>query len=69
MPLPCGFGGSLAVGYENGTGYHSLIGVDTRTAMANVNASGYMGVPFTVGNLTDAVSLTLRMRYDDGFAV
>ena len=61
--------GPLAVGYENGTGYQGLIGIDTRTAMANLNASCYIRVPFTVASLIDAVSLTLRMRYDDGFAV
>ncbi len=60
---------SLAVGYENGTGYQGLIGIDTRTAMANLNASCYIRIPFTIASLADAVSLTLRMRYDDGFAV
>ena len=61
--------GTLAAGYENSTGYESLIGLDVKTAMLSVNASCYIRVPFTISSLSDALSLTLRMRYDDGFAV
>lgn len=61
--------GTLAAGYENSSGYQSLLGLDVRTAMLNLNASCYIRVPFTVASVADALSLTLRMRYDDGFAV
>jgi hypothetical protein len=61
--------GPLAVGYENSSGYQSLIGLDVRTAMNNVRTSCYIRVPFTVATIEDALALTLRMRYDDGFAV
>ena len=61
--------GTLAAGYENSSGYQNLIGLDMRTQMLNLNASCYIRVPFTVASLNDALSLTLRMRYDDGFAV
>jgi Lamin Tail Domain/Chitobiase/beta-hexosaminidase C-terminal domain/CotH kinase protein/Fn3 associated len=61
--------GPLAVGYETMTGYESLIGLDVRTAMNGVRTSCYIRIPFTVTNLADVLGLTLRMRYDDGFAV
>ena len=61
--------GTLAAGYENSSGYQNLLGLDVKTPMLNLNASCYIRVPFTVTSLTDALSLTLRMRYDDGFAV
>ena len=59
--------GNTGVGYENGTGYDPFIGLDV-TAMHNINASVYIRIPFT-NNLTNAVDrLTLRMKFDDGFA-
>lgn len=58
-----------AVGYEASTGYESLIGLNVLTAMNGVSPSCYIRIPFTVTNLSDVLSLTLRMRYDDGFAV
>jgi hypothetical protein len=61
--------GLLAVGYETGTGYETLIGLDMRTAMNGVRTSCYIRIPFTVTSLADVLGLTLRMRYDDGFAV
>ena len=61
--------GSQPAGYENSTGYENLIGLNVRTAMNGVNTSCYLRIPFTVANLADVLSLTLRMRYDDGFAV
>ena len=61
--------GPLPAGYETSTGYENLIGLNVRTAMSGVNTSCYLRIPFTVSNLADVLSLTLRMRYDDGFAV
>lgn len=61
--------GTLAVGYETQSGYESLLGLNVLTPMNGVRTSCYIRIPFTVANLTDALSLTLRMRYDDGFAV
>ncbi len=61
--------GLQAVGYETSTGYESLIGLNVGAAMNTVNASCYVRIPFTVSNLANLLSLTLRMRYDDGFAV
>ena len=61
--------GPLAVGYENSTGYETLIGLDVRPTMNNVRTTCSIRIPFTVASLADVLSLTLRMRYDDGFAV
>jgi Lamin Tail Domain/CotH kinase protein/Chitobiase/beta-hexosaminidase C-terminal domain len=61
--------GNLPVGYENGTGYESLISLDVKTPMNGLQTSCFIRVPFTLSSLTDLSALTLRMRYDDGFAV
>ncbi|NQT86529.1 lamin tail domain-containing protein, partial [bacterium] len=60
--------GTTGVGYENGSGYQALIGLDVKADMLGINQSAYVRVPFDVA--ADAVynSLTLRMKYDDGFA-
>jgi hypothetical protein len=61
--------GTLAAGYETGTGYQALLGLDVRTAMSGLRTTCYLRIPFPAANVTDALALTLRMRYDDGFAV
>ena len=61
--------GPLPVGFETSAGYENLIGLNVVTAMNNVNTTCYIRIPFTVSSLADMLSLTLRMRYDDGFAV
>jgi len=59
--------GVTGIGYERGNGYDPLIGIDLETQMYTINPGAYMRVPFTVTNLVDILSLTLRMKYDDGF--
>jgi hypothetical protein len=64
-----------SVGYERGTSesstfnYLSAIDVNIRTDMYNKGSSCYIRLPFTLnaGNLVDVCSVTLRVRYDDGF--
>ncbi|MDF7799319.1 lamin tail domain-containing protein [Pontiellaceae bacterium B1224] len=58
--------GVTGVGYETGSGYAHLIGLDV-VAMQNVNATAYVRVPFSVTNVASMASLTLRMKYDDAF--
>jgi hypothetical protein len=61
--------GPLGVGYDTGSDYNPYFGVDV-IAMRSNNESCYIRVPFTIDeeiNLTDIESLTLKMRYDDGF--
>ncbi|HTI68940.1 MAG TPA: lamin tail domain-containing protein [Candidatus Limnocylindria bacterium] len=47
--------------------YRSLIATDLKSQMMGVNATAYLRVPFTVANPAGLTSLSLRMRYDDGF--
>lgn len=58
------------IGYETGgaTNYTGLIKSDVRTAMQNVNASVYFRLPFNYTNAAPPDSLTLRMKFNDGFA-
>lgn len=60
--------GSLGVGFERSNGFQNEFGIDVESAWA-VNSSVYIRVPIP-GTLdpTTIQSLTLRMKYDDGFA-
>jgi len=60
--------GATGVGYERGAGYDSLIGLDVEAGMYGANGSVYVRIPFTVSEGTTVSALTLRMKYDDGFA-
>lgn len=57
------------VGYDTGTGYQSLIGIDVRTAMYGQNGSAFIRIPFTTAPeaIADLNFMILRVRYDDGF--
>jgi hypothetical protein len=54
----------------NGTtplGFTSLIGTDVSGSMLNSNATAYIRIPFNVSENDAFNTLTLRMKYDDGF--
>jgi hypothetical protein len=58
------------VGYNRGSGYEGLISLDVETVMYGRNATCYIRIPFTFGGSpADFKSLTLNIRYDDGFIV
>jgi len=59
--------GQTGVGYDNETDYDHLINLDV-SAMRNVNASFYTRIIFEVSDPTYFDTLTLKMKYDDGFA-
>ena len=63
--------GTLGVGFENSPGseygYEGLIGLDVGGAMYDTNASLYIRIPFVVDDPLAYDSLTLQMRFDDGF--
>ena len=59
--------GTMGVGFDTLTTYDALIGLDTIT-LIGVNASVYIRVSFVCTNVADVQSLTLKMKYDDGFA-
>jgi hypothetical protein len=58
---------SVPVSGSGGTGYRSFIRTDVQSQMLNINASAFVRMPFTVNNASSFTSLTLQMRYDDGF--
>jgi hypothetical protein len=55
--------GKTGVGYD----YGALIGLDV-SAMRNVNQTVYVRIPFLVTDVSAIDELTLRMKYEDGFA-
>jgi hypothetical protein len=74
---PTGVGGATDDGSDGSTGTVVIRGVPTLTsfvagnvesAMYNVNSTAYIRIPFNVTDPSVIQFLTLRMRYDDGFA-
>ena len=63
--------GTSGVGYERESSYDPYIGIDVNTVMYSVNTTCYIRIPFNVDacDISHITSLTLRMRYDDGFIV
>jgi hypothetical protein len=56
------------IGYDRGSGYEQFIGHDVDSRMYGRNASCFIRIPFSLGNnLDDFDTLTLNIRYDDGF--
>jgi hypothetical protein len=55
--------GITGVGYD----YGGLVGLDV-SAMRNVNQSVYVRIPFLAVNVAAIDELTLRIKYEDGFA-
>jgi len=58
--------GTTGVGYERGSGYGPLIGLNVDSAM-QLNTTVYLRIEFNVAALADFNRLQLRMKYDDGF--
>jgi len=61
---------NTGIGYENNTTYETHFGADgnLENILNGQNTSFYLRVPFNVTNAADFDALTLRMKYDDGFA-
>lgn len=59
--------GTLGAGFDTVGGYTSALGLNLQAAMLNANASAYLRMPFTLSDPTTLNSLTLSLRYDDGF--
>ena len=66
-------GGGLEVfsepvsGGGGGSGFSGLIETDVEGVMKDVNASMYVRIPFSVESPELVESLTLKMKYDDGY--
>ncbi len=58
---------SLPFGGTSGSSLRSLIATDIQSDLLNRNASAYIRLPFIVANPGAYSSLTLRVKYDDGF--
>ena len=58
--------GPTGFGYENTSGYETLIGTNVGAAMSS-NTTIYIRVPFNVTDPAAFDSLELRMQWDDGF--
>jgi hypothetical protein len=63
--------GTGGVGYEKDTGYESYIGINVGSAMYGIRGTCYIRIPFDANadDLSNITTLTLKMRYDDGFVV
>ena len=60
--------GTTGVGFERfDVGFADLLGIDLMNQMFEVNASAFIRIPLTVENPSQVHTLTLRMKYDDGF--
>jgi hypothetical protein len=59
------------VGFERSTGYETIFRTNVQTQMYSRNATCYLRAPFEVAetDLVALTSLTLNVRYDDGFVV
>ncbi|MEM7230976.1 MAG: CotH kinase family protein [Planctomycetota bacterium] len=59
--------GTTGVGFDLGSDYDSLIGTDIESDLQGENSSALVRVPFNASDPQTFDSLTLRMKYDDGF--
>jgi hypothetical protein len=59
--------GTTGVGFERGTGFESLIGLDVGAQMFGKQNGAYIRIPFSYSGDGNLDALTLRMKYDDGF--
>lgn len=48
--------------------YSGLIQTDLLNDLFGIHASAYLRLPFVVTNIADATQLTLRLKFEDGFA-
>lgn len=61
--------GNLGVGFERGNGFEDDISLDLEAEAWGINSTVYLRIPFPDGiDPTVLTSITLRMKYDDGFA-
>lgn len=62
-------GGLLGLGFERSTGFEEEFGIDVEAAAWGINSSVYIRIPISdTLDPTNIASLTLRIKYDDGFA-
>ncbi|NCF90181.1 MAG: hypothetical protein GWQ05_04370 [Verrucomicrobiaceae bacterium] len=61
--------GTQGVGYENAAAntYDPLIGLNVGSAMAGINETVYIRIPFNVADPSQFTQLSLLLKYDDSF--
>jgi hypothetical protein len=59
--------GDTAGGGLSTAGFGGAVATNVQSQMMGVNSSLWTRIPFTVGNPANLTSLTLRMKYNDGF--
>ncbi len=62
-----GTGDTTGIGYDENPDYGADIGTDIYSDIYNENQSFYVRIPFTMDAVPVADSMTLAMKYDDGF--
>jgi len=60
--------GLTGVGYDRGTLYDAYINTDVEALMYNKMASVYIRIPFEVDDPAELSSVSVKLRYEDGFA-
>ncbi len=62
--------GTTGIGFSDGSGGVNAgdIGLDIQSGMLNSNASAFVRLPFVAENPADVSLLTLRIKYNDGYA-
>jgi methionine-rich copper-binding protein CopC len=60
--------GDTGIGYERSSGFEALIATDVESPMYNHNETIYIRMPFDVGWAGGVTEMTLRMKFEDGFA-
>ena len=60
--------GNIGAGFERGSGFENEISLDLETDAWGINSTFYLRIPFADQiDIAGIVSLTLRMKFDDGF--
>ncbi|MEZ5305347.1 MAG: cadherin domain-containing protein [Verrucomicrobiales bacterium] len=59
--------GAMGIGYDEESDYDGEIQTDVEPAMAGVNETIYLRIPFSLAQPAAFGSLRLRVKYDDGF--
>ena len=59
--------GTTGIGYDDDEAFADLIGTDVGAVMRDAGAGAYLRVLFSMPRLTDVFSMSLRMKYNDGY--
>jgi hypothetical protein len=69
MTWTTGTGNTTGIGYDTDGDYLPYIGTNIYSPIYNQRQSFYVRIPFTRSNSNPVETMTLKMKYDDGFIV